>query len=108
VLEDGYADGGKVFASEHSTPLHPDNVTKRFMRVLDRAGLPRTTLLHDLRLGTATLMLEAGATVPTVAEYLGLATPAVTVTIYAHAVPGSKKRADERLGRSIGAPGRPW
>jgi integrase len=98
VLGDGYADGGMVFASERGTPLDPDNVTKRFKRALARAGLPKATRLHDLRHGTATLMLEAGETVPTVAEYLGHATPAVTMTIYAHAVPGSKKRAAERLG----------
>jgi len=87
-----------VFASERGTPLDPDNVTKRFKRAVARAGLPATTRLHDLRHGTATLMLEAGETVPTVAEYLGHATPAVTMTIYAHAVPGSKKRAADRLG----------
>ena len=87
-----------MFASERGTPLDPDNVTKRFKRAVARAGLPATTRLHDLRHGTATLMLEAGETVPTVAEYLGHATLAVTMTIYAHAVPGSKKRAADRLG----------
>jgi integrase len=87
-----------VFASVRGTPLDPDKVTKRFKRAVARAGLPETTRLHDLRHGTATLMLEAGETVPTVAECLGHATPAVTMTIYAHAVPGSKKRAAERLG----------
>lgn len=98
TLGDAYADSGIVFASERGTPLDPDNVTKRFKRAVVRARLPETTRLHDLRHGTATLMLEAGETVPTVAEYLGHATPAVTMTIYAHAAPGSKKRAAERLG----------
>lgn len=87
-----------VFTSRTGTPLDTDNVTKRFRRALERAGLPLRTRFHDLRHGAATMMLDAGETVPTVAEYLGHATPAVTMTIYAHAVPGSKKRAAERLG----------
>jgi integrase len=41
---------------------------------------------------------EAGESVPTVAEYLGHASPSVTMSVYAHAVPGSKKRAADRLG----------
>ena len=44
------------------------------------------------------MLLEAGETVPTVSEYLGHASPAVTMAVYAHAVPGSKKRAADRLG----------
>lgn len=97
-LGDAYADLGIVFASELGTPLDTNNVTKRFKRALRRAGLPPTTRLHDLRHGAATMMLEAGETVPTVSEYLGHASPAITMMVYAHAVPGSKKRAAERLG----------
>jgi integrase len=78
-----------VFASDVGTPLDHDNVKKRFKRALQRAGLPSTTRLHDLR---------HGETVPTVSEYLGHASPAVTMAIYAHAVPGSGKRAASRLG----------
>ena len=89
---------GLVFANELGRPLDPDNVTKRFKRVLRRAGLPSTTRLHDLRHGAATMLLEAGEPVPAVSEYLGHANPAITMTIYAHAVPGASKRAAERLG----------
>jgi integrase len=98
ALGEGYTDLGLVFASDVGTPLDPDNTTKKFKRALARAGLPRTTRLHDLRHGAATMLLEAGETVPTVAEYLGHASPAVTMAIYAHAVPGAKKRAALRLG----------
>jgi hypothetical protein len=47
------------------------------------------------------MLLEVGETVPTVSEYLGHASPAVTMAVYAHAVPGAKKRAAERLGAII-------
>ena len=98
ALGDGYADPTLVFASEVGTPLDPDNVTKRFKRALKRAELPQATRLHDLRHGAATMLLEAGEPVPAVSEYLGHASPAITMTIYAHAVPGASKRAAARLG----------
>ena len=102
-LRDGYTDQGIVFASETGTPLDHDNVTKRWKKALKVAGLPRPTRLHDLRHGAATMLLEAGESVPTVAEYLGHASPAVTMAVYAHAVPGSKKRAAQRLGSILRA-----
>ena len=98
TLREAYAGLGLVFASELGTMLDPHNVAKRFERALRRAGLPHTTRLHDLRHGVATMLLEAGETVPTVSEYLGHASPAVTMSVYAHAVPGSKRRAAERIG----------
>jgi integrase len=97
-LGDAYEDHGIVFASELGTPLDQANVSRRFKRALKRAGLPETTRMHDLRHGAATMMLEAGESVPTVSEYLGHASPAITMQVYAHAVPGSKRRAAERLG----------
>jgi len=98
ALGDGYADLGLIFANEVGRPLDPDNVTKRFKRALKRATLPPTTRLHDLRHGAATMLLEAGEPVPSVAAYLGHASPVVTMSVYAHAVPGASKRAAERLG----------
>ncbi|HZO25857.1 MAG TPA: site-specific integrase, partial [Chloroflexota bacterium] len=98
ALGDAYDGRGIVFASEVGTPLDPGNVTRRFKRALRRADLPESTRLHDLRHGAATMLLEAGETVPTVSEYLGHASPAVTMAVYAHAVPGAGKRAAERLG----------
>ncbi|MDP8922706.1 MAG: tyrosine-type recombinase/integrase [Chloroflexota bacterium] len=89
ALGKSYTDLGLVFASETGTALDPDNVTKRFKRVLKRAGLPAATRLHDLRHSGATMLLEAGEPVPAVSEYLGHASPAITMTIYAPAVPGT-------------------
>lgn len=44
------------------------------------------------------MLLEAGESALTVAEYLGHASPAVTMAVYAHAVPGAGKSAAQRLG----------
>jgi integrase len=98
ALGEAYDDRRIVFASERGTCLDPGNVTRPFKRALRRAGLPESTRLHDLRHGAATMLLDAGESVPTVAEYLGQASPAVTVAVYAHAVPGAGKRAAKRVG----------
>jgi integrase len=65
-----------------SQPREPASVCEATRRL----NAPQQQILQN---GTATMMLEAGETAPTVAEYLGHATPVVTMTIYAHAVPGS-------------------
>ncbi|MDP8921383.1 MAG: site-specific integrase [Chloroflexota bacterium] len=96
-----YADADLVFATSLGTPLDQGNVTRAFKRALSAAGLPRTTNFHRLRHGAATMMLEAGETVATVSEYLGHSSPAVTMAIYAHTVPGAKRRAAERLAETI-------
>lgn len=43
------------------------------------------------------MMLAAGEDVPAVSEYLGHSSPAVTMGIYAHVVPGAKRRAAATL-----------
>ena len=47
------------------------------------------------------MMLAAGEDVPTVSEYLGHSSPAVTLGIYAHVVPGAKRRAATKLAETI-------
>ena len=100
-LGDGYTNLGLVFATGLGTALGPENVSGRFKVTLRRAGLDSGKRVHDLRHGCAMMLLEAGETVPTVSEYLGHASPAVTMAVYAHAVPGARKRAAERLGAIV-------
>jgi integrase len=100
-LGDAYAPFGLVFATSLGTALGPESVSKRFKTALRRAELAERTRVHDLRHGCAMMLLEAGESVPTVAEYLGHASPAVTMAVYAHAVPGARKRAADRLGAII-------
>src|SRR5262249_11843300 len=100
-LQDGHTDLGLVFATSLGTALGPESVSGRFKAALRRAGLDVARRVHDLRHGCAMMLLEAGETVPTVSEYLGHASPAVTMAVYAHAMPGAKKRAAERLGAIV-------
>lgn len=43
-----YMDHGKLFCHPNGKPLHPDTITRRFNRLVDRAGVPRIRL-HDVR-----------------------------------------------------------
>jgi integrase len=100
-LGDAYAEHDIVFATALATPLDHGNATRVVKRALKAAGLPLGTKFHHFRHGAVTMMLEAGEAVAKVSEYLGHRSPAVTMAIYAHAVPVGKRRAAERIAESI-------
>lgn len=52
-------DGESMFAREDGTPLHPEQITKTFLRQVKPQACARIRL-HDLRHGQASLMLAAG------------------------------------------------
>ncbi|MFJ3950963.1 tyrosine-type recombinase/integrase [Streptomyces libani] len=55
---------------------------------------------HVLRHTYASMMLEAGESVVTVARWLGYSSPAVTLGYYAHFMPGSRKPEAGSKGRT--------
>jgi integrase len=71
---------------EPRKPLRPREVTKAFGRQAKAYGFPGLRF-HDLRHNCASHMLAAGRSVPDVARHLGHATPAITMSVYAHAIP---------------------
>ena len=74
-------------------PWRPDSgVTYRFERLRKRVDL-ETVRFHDLRHYVATRLLDAGLPVRAVSERLGHASATTTLTIYAHAVPATDRRA---------------
>ncbi|MFN8532691.1 MAG: tyrosine-type recombinase/integrase [Dehalococcoidia bacterium] len=74
-----------------------------WQRDIDRAGLSGTP--HLLRHVHASILLAGGMPVPEVARRLGHATPAVTLAVYAHALPGLD-RGGEIASRFL--PDAPW
>ncbi len=78
-------------------PWAPNDVTKAFIRVRNRAGL-KTVRLHDLRHFAATRLLAAGVPVRNVSGRLGHANAATTLGVYAHFVEESDRDAAETLG----------
>jgi integrase len=95
-----WAGEGYVFTDELGKPWHPDHLGDRFEKLAAEARLPRLRL-HDCRHTAATLLLANGVPVPVVAEILGHESPAITLSLYSHAVPGMGRAAGEELSKAL-------
>ena len=92
-----YHDLGLVFCQASGKPLHAHNIARRdFRRVIQLARVPRIRF-HDLRHCHATLLLQQGVHPKIVQERLGHATPAFTLHVYSHVLPGMQHEAAARL-----------
>ncbi len=85
-------DDGIVFAALDGGPTHPDLFSQIFDRHVAKSTLPRIRL-HDLRHTHATILLKAGVPVKVVSERLGHSSPAFTMTVYQHVLPGMQADA---------------
>lgn len=88
----GSEDNGWVFADAEDKPVHPHSISQSFERIVTRAGVP-SIRFHDLRGTHATLLIKAGVPVKVVSERLGHATPAFTIDICQHVLPGMQADA---------------
>ncbi len=87
-----------VFTNEVGEPLYARSVLRAdFKSIADKANLPKTLRLYDLRHTTATLLLASGVNVKVVSERLGHASAAMTLDVYAHTLPGLQEEATARL-----------
>jgi integrase len=91
-----------VFSDEidGSTPIPPDRLTQAWRRLADSVG--SSSRLHDLRHLQASILLDAGESVTTVAARLGHRDTATTLRVYAHLMPGADARAAEIVGGILG------
>jgi integrase len=71
-------------------------VTRRFQRLLARAGLPRQRF-HDLRHACATLLLAEGVHPRVVMDTLGHSQIALTMNTYSHVIPALQRDAADRM-----------
>jgi integrase len=99
----GWEHGDMVFPDAIGRPQHPSNVSLDWRALRDRAGLPASFRFHDLRHTAASLALSAGVPITTVSEMLGHANTAITLAIYAHAVPGSQQAAADAMDAVLSA-----
>jgi hypothetical protein len=90
----GWTGTGLVFTHEGGRALTPDGVSQRFDRLLKRHDLPPIRL-HDLRHGSVTLALTAGADIKVVSEQLGHSTTQITRDIYLSVMPQVAQAAAE-------------
>ncbi|GHI41672.1 hypothetical protein Sviol_60800 [Streptomyces violascens] len=96
----GWTDNELVFTTPKDRPLDPGNLTRRFRRLLRKAGL-RTIRFHDLRHSTATLLLEQGVDLVVIKELLGHAHIGVTAGVYAHVRLRLQRQAIDTLGTAL-------
>ncbi|MFB6393586.1 tyrosine-type recombinase/integrase [Polymorphospora lycopeni] len=71
-------------------PWHPETVTGRFDRLVERSGLPPVRF-HDLRHVAATLMLATGATIKEIQDTLGHSSYNLTADTYTSVLAELKK-----------------
>jgi integrase len=83
-----WRDHDLIFASAVGTPLSHRNVVRSFKALLNRAGLPLSTRLYDLRHTCATLLLGSNVHPKYVQELLGHASIALTLDTYSHVLKG--------------------
>ena len=98
-----------VFGDIEGQHRNPEHVSRQFARDVERcrqaigAGLLPVIRLHDLRHTHATLLLAKGVPVKVVSERLGHASPTITLTVYAHVMPGNQRDAADLFAELIKA-----
>ena len=105
LLSDRWRDpwGDLVFTTDTGAPIHSSILRRHFVQVLKRTELPPIRF-HDLRHTAATLMLTNNVPLVTVSKILGHSSPAITATIYAHALDESKAGAIADLSQQLRQP----
>jgi len=100
-----------MFGDIEGRHRNPEHVSRQFGRDVERCrkalgpdALPMIRL-HDLRHTHATILLLAGVPVHVVSQRLGHANATVTLTVYAHVMPGNQRDAADLFARLIGEAG---
>lgn len=80
-------------------PMPPDRVSQAWLRLCAVAGVKAR--LHDLRHLQASLLLDAGEAITTVAARLGYRDTSTTLKVYGHLMPGADSRAAGVIGKAL-------
>ena len=95
-----WEDHGLVFTTGRGRPLDAANIRRHFAAVLKRAGLPRKRF-HDLRHGTATILLLKGENLKKVCAALGHSRIGTTADVYAHVVEALDRETSDKLETAL-------
>ncbi len=87
-----YQANGLLFCRENGTPYDPAKVTERFRRLAIDAGV-RPVRLHDLRHGSASMMLAGGMPLALVSKRLGHSSTVITGDLYLHLLEDANREA---------------
>lgn len=91
-----WTDRDLVFCNRSGGFLHAADLYDSFLKLLDRAGLPRIRF-HDLRHTAATLMLSRGVHPKVASEMLGHSTIAIAVDLYSHVTETMQREATRSM-----------
>lgn len=83
-------------------PMPPDRISQAWLRHCAIAGVKAR--LHDLRHLQASLLLDAGEAITTVAARLGHRDTSTTLKVYGHLMPGADTRAAGIVGTALTRP----
>jgi integrase len=97
---EGYGSGEYVASDETGEPYHPSRLTWRWGRMLEDLGIGYVRL-HDARHSCATLMHLRGVPIAVIAAWLGHASAAFTMSVYAHSQDDALKAAASSFGRVV-------
>ncbi len=89
-----------VFTHPDGGPVHPDRFSKVWDQLVAEHGVRRIRL-HDLRHTHASILLKANVPVKVVSERLGHSSPAFTMTVYQHVLPGMQADAAAAFGDAV-------
>ena len=98
-------DGALIFGDIEGRLRNPEHVSRQFARDIRKAPDLPPIRLHDLRHTHATILLTAREPVHVVSQRLGHASAVVTMTVYAHVLPGSQREAANLFARLVGEAG---
>jgi integrase len=97
---EGYGPGEYVASDEQGMPYHPNLLTFRWGKLLDDLKIARVRL-HDARHSCATLMHLRGVPIAVIAAWLGHASAAFTMSVYAHSQDDALKSAASSFARVV-------
>jgi len=102
LCELGGDQSGYLFKTSTHKPVDVSNFYKwTWKPALRKAGLPESITPHQLRHGTASLLLNQNVPVPVVSRYLGHANPGVTMKTYAHMIDGTSGMAADGMNDAL-------
>ncbi len=96
LLSDLWEGHALVFPSERDALLEDRRVHRVFVRICERAGVPKIRP-YDLRHSSASLLLAAGVHPKIAAERLGHSSVNLTLNTYSHVLPGLQRDAAQTL-----------
>lgn len=96
IVGDFWHESNRLFVQDNGKPMHPDTVSKWFVKFVQKIGLPYLNF-HGLRHTNATLLILQQVDVATVSAMLGHAQITTTYNFYVHPLKSHDRTAGNVL-----------